>query len=1405
MDAAGSNVRDLFSPIGLESIFQPPPTQPEPDLRSFQRLNLNDSFPSGLSVQTQQIEFADDRPTSHEVKDIPCGGNASQAVERTTQNLPDLARGPLPLHRPSSNLVEHCEDQSLQDDGSIVGASKLPDDRMIPHPIDRGSQLKKHGKEVFHCEQRVERSRTVSGEGDDRDEDLTPIFISKHNTVDGTVDYAASDPPVQRLHDMRWPSRLAHDIIDKQDSQSHPQIDYSQSTRAALGLAKSNSNFSSDGVLDDGCSILKAVLKHIDPVRRSSASNRNEPRPGDIACPLKQAEETGVTYEIRHLRGKSDPVAAMRSIEDPMHEHGALVQTMRRKSDPLNTPPSGVGQDGQDMSKPKNSASPLKLFGSHDTFTNNRLLRRICQFESSFDHDPNIPTPDADNTKPGPTLSLDRCREGGVSKHKHGDFDQYYLERKDSGKVSAKVWLSPATTPRGEAKTDAQVGTILIASENEVSELSLRYRVKPVTQIHPNKGGLADQKAQPLEEKAISTISGDLVSTESMAQSQVLMQQEPEAKRPSASLIKDRTPKRRKTLTGANPHLPYRHEDLARSADNAPTSEPQGKAITGKKRKDARYDVDAPAGNPGNIAMRRIFRLSDATSSQWKQQYGICEERKLGLRSSGRKGQQDVDKMLIAKSPPGNLERRLFLAQKVGMLDESRKGSVQTQDFLDEAEKVMEFIRAKGSPQRNLASQVRPNLGESEVSTVNGPDCGGLEDRQESTLDDFSRPPSRDGRRTLTSRVMTQQDPKTLSYLRGYAEPHGVDMLTNESLQSLSILHKGSDNLSTAKVTFVHDQQSNIRIRERSEESQGQDHISLGVDVTARRHVKKDTSSQESKSTSGTSSSRTLHTGSTSHSDTKLIIGPSAVSHLVCGEIAGMTYDHAKQAWVKRKPVTGEKARPQEQESLTESEEDPLRSIPDLSVNEAQEMERIKKLVQDRRAEEMRKQHISGTISNEELWTSEQWRINAQRALQNPFSTLTEGGSKGGQQDPQTNFEDSTPLSACDLQLQDTEISSVMTAAKAVEEVEAEIQAHGGREPQSPDPHRKVRQLTRDVSITLSSPIMSHKFQFPARYSVVKSAMLPANPSCVDSEDSVVRHRFEFDTLNSSHIDDPHHLSLKRPVNSTPFPASRRASLGLRSFLSREISRIDECEEYLNRVSGRDSAFNEQTNLEVTVSAPVHRYEALNDPSESRLITPVRNSYVTFHLSPLPDFTINQIEEPLGLETTGATRRRGGLAGKISKHSFSIVTNELIQKLTDVEPYDPYWDAIQQLDVRGRGLVALHGLDEFCPRVVELDASNNEITQLTGAPSSIRFLKASHNCLSGLTAWGHLRNLQYLDVSRNEIDSLRGFCNLVHLRELRANNNNISSLEGVLGLDGLIKLDISQNVFESLDFAQANM
>lgn len=180
---------------------------------------------------------------------------------------------------------------------------------------------------------------------------------------------------------------------------------------------------------------------------------------------------------------------------------------------------------------------------------------------------------------------------------------------------------------------------------------------------------------------------------------------------------------------------------------------------------------------------------------------------------------------------------------------------------------------------------------------------------------------------------------------------------------------------------------------------------------------------------------------------------------------------------------------------------------------------------------------------------------------------------------------------------------------------------------------------------------------------------------------------------------------------------------------------------------------------------------------------------------------MNQPDESFALEVSYIGQRRRQSSSSAGKRSLSLSIKELVQSITDIEPYEPFWEHIKQIELRGKKLQTLHMLSKFCSQLEELDVSDNNIGQLDGAPGTIRNLRIARNCLSDLSSWGHLSNLQYVDISNNGLTSLQGFKNLVHLRSLRADNNKIQCLRGITSLDGLISLRLRCNVVQYIDFA----
>ena len=221
----------------------------------------------------------------------------------------------------------------------------------------------------------------------------------------------------------------------------------------------------------------------------------------------------------------------------------------------------------------------------------------------------------------------------------------------------------------------------------------------------------------------------------------------------------------------------------------------------------------------------------------------------------------------------------------------------------------------------------------------------------------------------------------------------------------------------------------------------------------------------------------------------------------------------------------------------------------------------------------------------------------------------------------------------------------------------------------------------------------------------------------------------------------------------------------------------------------------------MSVSVAVSKPVGLGPEDSQVAIHEHPNDSSSLILSDLPEFTVAEIDH-----SPGRTERR--LAATVALHGqeiegdrYALAVQDLVKTLTDLKGEEPYWEDIKHLNLHGRSLKSLHGLEKFCSRLQGLDVSTNGLSHLEGAPWAMRWLKVSHNNLSSLTAWNSLVNLQYLDISHNTVTSLDGLGCLVHLRELKADHINITSLAGLRDLDGLLSLNVAHNEISSVDLS----
>jgi len=1263
--------------------------------------------------------------------------------------------------------------------------------------------------------------RVVSGQSDIRNEELSPIYVARHNTDDGKVDYAALDLSAnelkQRLEDLQSESQ--------QCSTTDDPIETSQILPG--DMTEQTDDYAHNGRF---VNLRRGGQSQEGSFQRRMLSPSSLPAIDEtIMLPEEsmQASTPKQLPNIKKTRASNDYMEPQSPPPVPRAPH-----------------PSPTKSD-QKIHK-SNSGSPLKLFGTYDTFTNQKLLRRLSQFEEHFDGNEEgatqstsgyeVTRPELNEAFVDPSSPDKMTQENHVDQHTswkvnsfgEGDLDSFrfseeisYDSNRSNSQNDDKENISlPVLDPTRQTKFKFQ-----LKPSPALEEGNFTQRLTKITNTtSTTKHTISVQKT--IRPDTATSDDDDSVSPSSQQLEDLATPRkrngDSDGKRLPKSPLKYPTPKRRRTLqkTDVDSDM-VAEEDV--DLDSLRDTHHQMQSVLGKKRKDARHDDDQQAANPKVLAMRQILRPRTPTPSQRSsQQQGRAPLEELTLTSSERAQMLQEEKIAMIQAeldttdPPKGLMAHRISQQ---MHDDSRKGSVTTQDFLDEAKKIMAGIRGKARPRSGLTS-----VEESETEADRNVSAGTVsqneeleESYQESTKEPFSRPPSREGGPIQRLPPM-QQDPVLLDHLRKYEEMSDMDEIIASSMKSIALAKdaansaKEIDRIAEETISRasgrvlqpdnIESDPPNIRISENAELQRKRKHSTSSVGANGDEQGEAEFPSQGS-SASSQSTSRSIPTGSSRGSDSRRVIAPHTVSHLIPEQLAGMVFDRERNIWIKRKTVSGESGAQNYLQS-DETEEYPFGDIPDLSVDETQELQRIKAVAARRKEEEREAlghyaEHHQDTLKKEIQSSRGGLPPSIEEDLKVVIGPSSEPSKSSVLESSGSNPENTKSMSRKDGQAQATkgfQLPQVKTRSHSIqkskskevreeliEEVEGEISIHEDRVT-STSPKRR-----RNVTISFSSPIAS----------VIQ-------PSQHDEENSLEDVVDESSESDNGGNDDSSVGSVtvtkrgsNRKISSTKRHysyrnSSRRLSRGGHAFSGRPVSRIDEQDEE-SFIEADDDRHKRSVSIVMTTPVLPRRISSMV------VATPRLSHEVgTLELSPLSDFTMHQEDESFGLEVSYVDRGQRYVPGNDAKRTLSLSIKDLVEKLTEVEPYEPFWEHIKQMDLRDRKLTNLHKLDEFCGQIEELDVSKNEISQLNGAPPSIRHLRITHNCLSDLSAWNHLSNLQYIDVSNNELESLSGLKSLVHLRGLRADNNRITTLDGIGNLDGLLTLRLRGNLVESLDF-----
>ncbi|MCJ1472517.1 hypothetical protein MMC13_001165 [Lambiella insularis] len=1031
---------------------------------------------------------------------------------------------------------------------------------------------------------------------------------------------------------------------------------------------------------------------------------------------------------------------------------------------------------------PKSSGSPLKLFDKYDTFTNERLVRRMSQFAESLvdsisdDEHPRSPSHQKSQcfVDPSPNL-LSGIADRRISSFGEGALDDFdfthrqlavldQLLLEDSKDFQETFPPLPQLHPKGYRFGGRRVSSARARRANYLKSLSKSQR-KGSTEFEDD---FRDCKAL---EHQLLTLSNK------------------EGKRFPASPVRDPNPKRRRTITQSLMTSSKKAEDDVDQLSGT-------KAMAGQKRKDACYEISDQTADPEVLASRPMLlprsltlNHNETTSSNLPAEFqkDRIDETKYIQTAITESTPNDNDASAVVvpvQALAGELASfALDVAQDITYGD--RKASVTTADFTSAANLIMQNIRAQGRPQSSRASGEGTGMGQL-AGIAESPNEG-------STVEEFSRPPSRECGGTLRRlRDQKQLDPRVISHLRKFEEIDETGIALSSSLRPLQTTQE--DPLSP--LSHMESDPPNLRIISNWGTlfpKEGK----LSSVASLEQHQRRSTHSQPS---SGMSTTRSVPTGSSSGSGNKATIAPDKVSHLLSDHVAGMAFDRTRQVWVRKRSAENTKDDDADRTASDLTEDDPLKEIPDLSVDELEELNRVKLAALNSRPAsnnttiniDIAKAHFesSGVPMRNEIFLQ---RLKSDtsptpEAAADPQSgncKVTSNACKA--EDSRTSLLVSTKLG--EVHPKDTNIHHPVQDgedAKESEEVEHEISILEGRS--TPARLHQRHHQPRVVTVAFSSPLSNHRLG-----SHGFRGGIWVNKSDDDVDDSPV-----------SQYPEKRRTASRRPsrVYSAvgSFRGRSKVSIGSKHFPTRPVSRIDEHDE-VSPVRSTECVRNDTMDLILSTPQAFARVQ-------EQSVAPTGNgmhSNVTFHLSPLSDFTIHQRDDYPDSDVHAAQKAKKLLKLPELNGQYSLAIQDLVEKITDVEPYEPYWEYIRKLNMKNKNLATLYMLDDFCPRIEELDVSGNELEQLDGAPLSIRTLNIRGNCLSNLTAWGHLCNLQYLDVSRNQLKTLNGLSCLVHLREIVADDNRIESLDGLANLNGLIKLRLSRNALECLDFRDYDM
>ncbi|KAK0333325.1 Protein nud1 [Friedmanniomyces endolithicus] len=1303
---------DLFGPSGLENIFARSKGQENEEPRQKNRMRWMPR--SGAAMPSSPPPW----PSCE-------GPQADESYDETSaQDLED------------SRLNEDSLDEP-EIDGSL---------RSNPFDLDNIDETIEHGSpeaQRMRDAQDGVGNRTTSGQTELEQEDFSPVFISKHTSMNGQVNYAALDSHLVKqfksmtVH-LRHPSREVQETDLPHEQQRDDAVDQSAYTDGPGSEALPGApDLSLSENLPTGTPPVASLGRNVEFKRGGySAYGSFNQRP--LSPSPSKAEDSGAPEESELL--------------SPTRHRNRLLPQAPTPPTASNPP---LRPTTPKLPKARSSGSPLKLFGPHDTFTSNRLLRRLSQLDP--DGNPIKEEQPADQHEPILALTEKRLESVADSRNSFGS------GQLDGRGFDAEITVTGASDSDRDDSDRSPGSEIPVPGGRDPLDFTFEpspdvkdtYKLKRKLSKH----SAADSKGSTLE--ALNRAPVPLQATvEDASELDAYFQRAEQVKsfegtkRPPTSPFKNPTPKRRRTL-----HASELEDGLA--ALNDSYHDRIQETLSSRKRHDASPDHIRSVADAGTLASRKILRPRNPTPSQRRREQVEAELRKAAEEFAA----QEPDKleavmehvessMAGSDGPPTLQQQAAVLAAEVANFTMrvhkpsgdhgERKPSITTQDFMNEAVMVMQLIRSKARPQSGLSS-----VEESDAEALDESlrPASSVHEAEGSLR--ISRPPSREGRVSgWRSAMVPQTDARVVSHLRRFQERDDTEFIAD----SIASLHVEDEQSLNDNVVLV-DEHSNIRISVPPAHSR---HALEAEDDSRPASQRSQDSVLDTQQSAGTSSGRTIGTSSTRKSENVGTVAPNAVAHLIGEQVGGMSFDKETQRWVRAKsPEKQQKERRSflGPPSIVTSDDDPFREISDLPVDEHVELRRISSSGNTVR-ETISATTVTMDFESQPAQTDEDHTTSTETAIPHPViedrshmhrgvrhmhsssvpsvpSRYSAFASSQQQEKVETR---ATSYSDEDLARM-TEMGKARHQPLAYAAAQATLALRGesARVKEEEEESTEIAfQLpcARDMPHDMSEPCVEYALPGLAYHTAATFKTGLRDDTVLDAVQPEIR------AIASPKL----RQSLPRPVNAQPSEwreAPRELSLR-RKTLTNTFGAEARQQSDISLVTALPG--DRMLSLSLSVSRPVTTRDQSKRLEELHSSPTKANLNSTLLLSDLPDFTVHEADEQ------GPTER--ALAQRLAKHAaaevndrYALAVKELVKTLTDIHEDEPYWEDVRSLDL----------------------------------------------CERSLTSFG------------NQLDSLKGLSGLVHLRELRADGNQIGTLDGVQELDGLLKLCLRGNQIQQVD------